>query len=134
MACTYAGRGCRRAATAYSVLSAAVPECDQASVVTATNGIETCTADGLMPPMDWGRQHEPWTEDDPSANGPDPTCVIFGEAVDGEWRLFAEDPAKPWSCWDAEALTRDVLPDPDQLAVESPEPLHPTGPHPTGDG
>src|SRR3546814_20002797 len=111
MAHTYAVQGWLNAATAYAGLVAAGPEFDQAGVVAATNGIEDFTANGLMPPMDWGRQHEPWTEDDPSANGPAPTCVIFGQAVDGQWRPFAEDPSRPRPCEDPKGTPGAVHPE-----------------------
>src|SRR3546814_18934073 len=96
MAHTYAVQGWLNAATAYAGLVAAGPEFDQAGVVAATTGIEDFTADGLLPPLDWRRQHQPWPDDDPSAKGPDPTCVIFRQAVAGDARPFAAHPAQHW--------------------------------------
>src|SRR3546814_13468425 len=100
MAHTYAVQGWLNAATAYAGLVAAGPEFDQAGVVAATHGIEDFTADGLMPPMDWGRQHEPRTGGDPAAKGPHPPLVLFGEVRAGGGRPLHDTPAPPTGCWD----------------------------------
>jgi branched-chain amino acid transport system substrate-binding protein len=85
---------------AYQGILAAGPTFDRAKVVAATNGIEDYTADGLLAPMDFGRQHIPPTEADPATHGPDPACMIFAQVKDGKWTILG-DQAKPWSCWPA---------------------------------
>ena len=84
---------------AFQGILAAGPQFDRAKVVAATNAIEDYTADGLVVPTDFGRQHVPPTEDDRLTHGPDPQCMIFAEVVDGAWKILG-DAEKPWSCWD----------------------------------
>ena len=84
-------------------LLAAGPEFSREKVIAGINEIEDYTADGLTPPIDWGRQHEPPTEDDPKTNGNDPDCFALltwtGDAYE-----FVEpsSPDKPFLCWPAE--------------------------------
>jgi hypothetical protein len=83
---------------AFQGLLAAGPEFDQASVVAATNGIDAYTAGGLIPPVDWTRQHAAPTEDE---RFPGLECVSLVRVVDGTFEvlLSAEE---PWACWDNE--------------------------------
>jgi hypothetical protein len=85
---------------AYQGILAAGPRFDRAKVVAATNGIEDYTADGLISPMDFGRQHVPPTEADPATHGPDPACMILAQVKGGRWVTLG-DRDKPWQCWDA---------------------------------
>lgn len=97
----YAMFGWLAADMAYTGIEAAGPEFDRQAVVEATNQIDGHTADGAMPPVDWTRQHELPSEDDPAAHGPDPRCLAVVRIVDGGYELLSDDPAKPWACWDA---------------------------------
>jgi hypothetical protein len=84
---------------AYQGLVAAGPQFDRASVIAATNEMTDYTAGGLIPPIDWTRQHEPPTEDDPTTNGPAQNCAAYVQITDGEFELLG-DPEKPFRCWD----------------------------------
>lgn len=88
---------------AYQGLLAAGSDFDRASVIAATNEITDYTAGGLVAPIDWSRQHEPPTEDDPVTHGPAQECATYVSVHDGEMELIG-DPELPWSCWDP-ALT-----------------------------
>jgi ABC-type branched-subunit amino acid transport system substrate-binding protein len=91
---------------AYQGILAAGPKFDRAKVIAATNGIEDYTADGLLSPLDFGRQHIPPTEADPATHGPDPACMIFAQVKDGKWTILG-DQAKPWSCWSSTKADQD---------------------------
>jgi len=84
---------------AYQGLVAAGPQFDRASVIAATNEMTEYTAGGLLPPIDWTRQHEPPTEDDPATNGSAQACNAYVRITDAEFELVG-DPAKPFNCWD----------------------------------
>jgi branched-chain amino acid transport system substrate-binding protein len=68
-------------------------------VISATNGMTEYTAGGLIPPIDWSRQHEPPTEQDPATHGPAQACASFLRVVDGAFELIS-DPGTPFLCWD----------------------------------
>jgi ABC-type branched-subunit amino acid transport system substrate-binding protein len=90
---------------AYQGLKAAGPQFDRAKVIEATNTKLThYTADGLIPPLDFSRQHEPATEADPATHGNDPDCTVLLKIHDGAMSVVG-DKAKPWSCWPGD--TRD---------------------------
>lgn len=84
---------------AYQGLVAAGPEFDRASVIDATNRMTDFTAGGLIPPIDWSRQHEPPTEDDPATHGGAHECFAMVRVVSGEFELVGE-PEAPFLCWD----------------------------------
>ena len=84
---------------AYQGLVAAGPDFDRAAVIDATNQITDFTAGGLIPPIDWSRQHEPPTEDDRATHGSEFDCFAFVEITEGQFELVG-DPASPWVCWD----------------------------------
>jgi ABC-type branched-subunit amino acid transport system substrate-binding protein len=93
------------AATAYDGLKAAGPDFDRAKVIAASNEKLTAyTAGGLHPPIDFSRQHEPPTQDDPGTHGSDPDCFAAVQIHDGEFEVVGNK-AKPWSCWPGD--TRD---------------------------
>ena len=100
---SWALNGWINADTAYQGILAAGPQFDRARVIAATNAIEDYTADGLVPPIDWGRQHEPPAEDDWLAHGPDPICITFVQVQGGEFVLVGE-PDAPFLCWDPASL------------------------------
>ena len=94
---------------AYKGILAAGPTFDRAQVVTATNAIKDYTADGLVPPTDFGRQHVPPTQADPVTHGADPQCMIFAQVKQGAWAILG-DAAKPWNCWDPAHLSELTTP------------------------
>lgn len=79
-------------------LKAAGPEFDQQKVIDAMNSFTAWDADGLIAPIDWSRQHNPPTLEDPVSNGPAQECFTF-VTFEGETIKPLGDPAKPWSCW-----------------------------------
>jgi ABC-type branched-subunit amino acid transport system substrate-binding protein len=85
---------------AYQGLVAAGPDFSRESVIAATNQITDFTAGGLIPPIDWTKQHEAVTEDDPVTHGGPLTCTSLVQVEGGEFHLIG-DPAKPFLCWDA---------------------------------
>jgi ABC-type branched-subunit amino acid transport system substrate-binding protein len=90
--------------TAYQGIKAAGASFDRAKVIAAINALEDYTAGGLIPPIDFGRQHDAATEDDPATHGNDPDCFSFVRVKDGEFEVVG-DPAKPFLCWPGD--TRD---------------------------
>jgi ABC-type branched-subunit amino acid transport system substrate-binding protein len=84
---------------AYQGLKAAGEDFDRQKVIDATNQLTDFTADGLIPPIDWSRQHTAPTEDDREAHGPKFECVAMVHVSDGEFELVG-DSKKPWYCWD----------------------------------
>ncbi len=90
--------------TAYEGIKAAGPNFDRQSVIDATNKITDYTAGGLVPPIDWSRQHEAPTQDDPGTHGPKLECFAFVKVQDGTFQLQG-DTDKPWACWPGD--TRD---------------------------
>lgn len=84
---------------AYQGLVAAGPQFDRASVIEATNQLTEFTAGGLVPPIDWSRQHEPPTEEDPATNGGAQECFAYVRITGGAFELVG-DPGAPWFCWD----------------------------------
>lgn len=87
------------AAVAYDGLVAAGPEFDRAKVIDATNALEDYTAGGLVPPIDFGRQHQPATPDNPAEHGAVPECVVLLQVVDGKLTVVGGKPDAPWLCW-----------------------------------
>jgi hypothetical protein len=86
---------------AYQGLVGAGPDFDRQKVIDATNRLTAFTAGGLVPPIDWSRQHLPPTEDDLATHGPTYDCVALVKVKDGAFEV-AGDPAKPWACWSGE--------------------------------
>ena len=75
-------------------LLAAGPQFDRPTVVSATNEITDWTAGGLVPPVDWSRQH---TAPDPRTirtNGPAYDCMAFLRVTGGALEVTgsADDP------------------------------------------
>jgi branched-chain amino acid transport system substrate-binding protein len=90
---------------AYTGLKLAGPEFDRAKVIEASNTEMTAyTAGGLVPPIDFSRQHEAPTEADPATHGNHPDCGVLLQVHDGEMSVVGDE-AKPWNCWPAD--TRD---------------------------
>lgn len=83
---------------AYQGIKAAGENFDRQSVIDATNEMTGYTADGLIPPIDWSRQHVAPTQDDLATHGPKYDCYALVQVKDGAFQM-ATDSAKPWSCW-----------------------------------
>ena len=83
---------------AYQGLVEAGPQFDRAAVIEATNELTDYTAGGLIAPIDWSRQHEPPTEDDPATHGSEQICTSLVQVVDGGFELIGE-PDRPFLCW-----------------------------------
>jgi ABC-type branched-subunit amino acid transport system substrate-binding protein len=75
-------------------LLAAGPQFDRPSVIAATNEITDWTAGGLLPPVDWTRQHTAPTADDPVTNGPVYECSAYLRVTGGALEVVgsADDP------------------------------------------
>lgn len=91
--------GWMNADLAYQGLLEAGPSFDRASVIEATNALTAYSANGLHNPVDWSRQHEPPTDDDPTTHGYAKECASFVRVVDGEFEIIGEA-GKPFLCWD----------------------------------
>ena len=83
---------------AYEGLKAAGPEFDRAKVVAATNALTEYSAGGLIVPIDWTRQHNPPTQDDPTTNGYRQECIAVVRIVGGAFETVAPKD-KPFLCW-----------------------------------
>ncbi len=83
---------------AYQGIKAAGPDFDRQKVIDATNQMTEYTAGGLIPPIDWTRQHTAPTKDDPATHGPKYDCFAFVKVESGNF-VLAGDPDKPWACW-----------------------------------
>jgi ABC-type branched-subunit amino acid transport system substrate-binding protein len=90
---------------AYQGLAGAGPDFDRAKVIGATNQLTNFTAGGLTQPVDWSRQHEPATEDDPKTHGPREDCTVLVKVGPGGKFAPIGDPTKPWICFPGD--TRD---------------------------
>ena len=84
---------------AYQGLVEAGPQFDRASVIEATNKLTAYSAGGLINPIDWTRQHEPPTEDDPATHGYTEECVALVQVTDGEFQIVGDE-KNPFLCWD----------------------------------
>jgi branched-chain amino acid transport system substrate-binding protein len=83
---------------AYQGLKAAGPDFDREKVIAATNEMTEYTAGGLTLPVDWSRQHEARTIDDPVTHGPAQDCSVLVKVVNSKFEIVG-DPSKPWYCW-----------------------------------
>ncbi|KPM50789.1 branched-chain amino acid ABC transporter substrate-binding protein [Frankia sp. R43] len=84
---------------AYQGLLAAGPNFDRKSVVAATNRMTDYDAGGLVNPIDWSRQHEWPTQDDPATHGYRQECYAFVEIRNGKFQIFGGTAEKPFVCW-----------------------------------
>jgi ABC-type branched-subunit amino acid transport system substrate-binding protein len=84
---------------AYQGLKAAGPNFDRAKVIEASNTkLTNYTADGLIPPIDWSRQHQPPTQDDPATHGGKYECSGILKVHNGVFEPVAKK-STPWFCW-----------------------------------
>lgn len=80
-------------------LKLAGPEFDREKVISALNQVTDYTADGMIVPIDWTRQHK--EPKDSVENRGSLSCANFVKIEGGEFvSVFAED-GKPWVCFDA---------------------------------
>jgi len=91
----------------YTGLNMAGPEFDRQKVIDALNTLTGYTAEGLIQPIDWTKQHN-----DPKdvANRPELTCSNIVQVQGGEFvPVFAEGD-KPWLCfnWRTEEFEEPV--------------------------
>jgi len=89
---------------AYQGIKAAGENFNRQSVIDATNQITDYTADGLIAPIDWSRQHVAPTQEDSATHGPKYDCFALVQVKDGAFQMVG-DSSKPWSCWPGD--TRD---------------------------
>ncbi|WP_083749920.1 ABC transporter substrate-binding protein [Frankia sp. CcI49] len=94
----YAMLGWIDADLAYQGIKAAGPSFTRASVIAATNRMTNYSADGLIDPIDWSRQHEPPTEADPVTHGYKQECITLVKVHNGRFEPVG-DPKKPFICW-----------------------------------
>jgi ABC-type branched-subunit amino acid transport system substrate-binding protein len=99
---------------AYEGLVAAGDGFDRQAVIDATNQMTDFTAGGLIPPVDWTRQHEPPTLEDPATHGPAYDCASLVQVHDGAFELVNDD-ATPWVCFDGSTWDWS---DPEQMDFE----------------
>ena len=92
------------ATLAYEGLKAAGPNFDRAKVIAATNAFTKFSAGGLINPIDWTRQHNAPTQDDPFSNGFEQECAAQVKVVNGAFEVVAPEDT-PWICFDNK--TRD---------------------------
>jgi ABC-type branched-subunit amino acid transport system substrate-binding protein len=85
---------------AYQGLKAAGPNFDRSKVVNGSNTqLTSFTAGGLTQPVDWSRQHEAPTEEDPATHGAKLDCqALVKVGPDGKFQMVG-DPTKPWMCF-----------------------------------
>ena len=89
---------------AYQGLLAAGEGFTRQSVIDATNQMTAYTAQGLIQPVDWSRQHNPPTEDDLTNAGAMDCQPIVQVDADAQFEVVG-DPAAPFNCWPGD--TRD---------------------------
>jgi ABC-type branched-subunit amino acid transport system substrate-binding protein len=89
--------------TAYQGIVAAGDGFTRQSVIDATNAMTEFTAGGLVPPIDWSRQHDAPTQEDPTTNGYAQECVAFVQVDDDSMFEVLGEPSSPWHCWPNES-------------------------------
>jgi hypothetical protein len=67
-------------------------------VIAATNQITDWTAGGLLPPVDWSRQHTAPTPEDPVTNGPAYECSAFLRVTNGTLEVVGSS-TDPFQCF-----------------------------------
>lgn len=94
----YAMIGWIDADLAYQGIKAAGPSFSREGVISATNKMTAYSANGLIPPIDWSRQHVPPTEEDPVTHGYKEECISLVKVRNGKFEAVG-DRAKPFICW-----------------------------------
>jgi hypothetical protein len=86
-------------------LKMAGPEFSQQKVIDALNTLTNFTANGLVQPIDWTRQHEdPLTH--PESRGPK-ECFNYVKVQAGKFVPVYGEPGKPWVCFNETDPTVD---------------------------
>ncbi|OHV30206.1 branched-chain amino acid ABC transporter substrate-binding protein [Pseudofrankia sp. EUN1h] len=84
---------------AYQGIKAAGSSFSRASVIAATNKMTAYSADGIINPIDWTRQHESPTEGDPVTHGYKQKCISAVKVHNGAFEPVAGSRSKPFICW-----------------------------------
>jgi ABC-type branched-subunit amino acid transport system substrate-binding protein len=74
----------------YTGLEAAGPDFTREKVIAAINEITDYTADGILGPVDWTKQH---------TGDPDVTCTVESQVVDGGFKPVFGKKGKPFICF-----------------------------------
>ncbi len=74
----------------YTGLEAAGPDFTREKVIAAVNAITDYTADGILGPIDWTKQH---------TGDPDVTCTVESKVVDGGFKPVFGKKGKPFICF-----------------------------------
>lgn len=84
---------------AYQGILAAGPSFDRAKVIAATNVMTEYSADGLINPIDWSRQHESPTQDDPATHGYKQECFAMVQVRNGKFKVVGGTKKDLFFCW-----------------------------------
>lgn len=84
---------------AYQGLEKAGENPTRASVIEATNKLTKYTAGGLTQAVDWSRQHNAPSREDPVTNGYAKVCRALVKVKDGKFQLVGGTKDKPFVCW-----------------------------------
>jgi branched-chain amino acid transport system substrate-binding protein len=84
---------------AFQGLLAAGPEFSRQGVADASNAFTAYSAGGLLNPIDWSRQKDAPTPDDPVSHGYVLECLTPVVVVNAAFETYA-DPSTPWLCWE----------------------------------
>ncbi len=82
----------------YEGLKLAGPQFSQQGVIDGLNKVTDFSADGLIVPIDWTKQHKDPTND-PSVRG-EFECVTALKITGGKFVPAYNEPGKPWICFD----------------------------------
>lgn len=87
---------------AYQGIVAAGPDFTRASVIDATNKMTEYSADGLISPIDWSRQHQFPTQQDPTTHGYKFECQALVKVRNGKFEVVGGTKQDPFACWSNE--------------------------------
>jgi branched-chain amino acid transport system substrate-binding protein len=82
-------------------LKLAGPEFSQEKVIDGLNTLTDYSANGMVVPIDWTKQHEDPAQN-PDAQGP-LECANFTQVKDGKFTSVWGQPGKPWVCFETDA-------------------------------
>ncbi|MET0908642.1 MAG: ABC transporter substrate-binding protein [Ilumatobacteraceae bacterium] len=88
---------------AVSGLLAAGPQFDRESVIQATNAITAYDASGLVPTIDWTKQHTRYTGETMLTDGPPVGCTALVRIEGGEFVLIG-NPNAPYYAYDSSTM------------------------------
>ncbi|CAO5171435.1 Branched-chain amino acid ABC transporter substrate-binding protein [Frankia sp. AiPs1] len=85
---------------AYRGILAAGEPFTRRSVVAATNRFTNYSADGVVNPIDWSRQHQAPTPDDPTTHDSKLECIaLIRIGTGGSFGIAGATKDKPFACW-----------------------------------